>query len=84
MKSSMDRLKSRIEKRISELEDSMLEIIQSEQQREKAFLKRTKPQGSIDLTKNILCFSFLFWKERRKSAWVKIDLKNNGSVSSVQ
>ena len=31
----MDRLKSRIEKRISELEDSMLEIIQSEQQREK-------------------------------------------------
>lgn len=49
----MDSLKSRIEKRISELEDSMLEIIQSEQQREKVFVKRTKPQGPIDLTKDI-------------------------------
>ena len=74
----MDRLKTRIKKRISELEDSMLEIVQSEQQREKVILKRTKPQGPIDLTKDILCFSFLFWKQRRKSAWVKMDLKNNG------
>ena len=63
------------QEKVSELEDQLTEIIQSEKQRKKRQKKMAKPQTCEVPSKDLIFVSSKFWKEKKKSIGQKTYLE---------